>query len=228
MTQRVSKRRDSRASSALRPLSCEQSPLRSADGSALWKSGSTQVLATVHGPVAPRAPHYEQKNAIVSVLVKSGATTKTDEREWEGILTRVLSACVVTDQYPRSIIQVVLQIVATDGSVLSACLHAAVSACLDASIAMKFLPVAATCLIESDGTIRLDPDTAEEDQYGSIVVVVHEDMILATHSTGVHSSMDIILQCVTAAQKMAPAVTSFWRLAVEQKATREAQTLWSC
>lgn len=228
MSQLESERRDGRAASTLRPLSCELSTLKAADGSALWKSGATQVLATVHGPAAPRMLHHEQGDkAIVTVYIKSGVASNTYEREWETILTEILSACILVNEYPRSVIQVVLQIIAVDGSVLSACLHAAISACVDATIAMKFLPVAATCLVDPEGSIQLDPSASEEENKATVVLVVNEDKLLASHTMNLKTSMDVLLQCLAAAQRMAPAVTSFWRLAVEQKTTRETQTLWS-
>ena len=64
-------------SSTLRPLSCELSCLHRADGSSLWKSGSTHVLASVYGPMAPRLPSHEQDQAQVSVMIKSGRTSSS-------------------------------------------------------------------------------------------------------------------------------------------------------
>lgn len=225
-------RADGRLASTLRPLSCELGTLHNADGSALWKSGSTQVLAAVHGPVAPRQPQHETQKAKISIIIKSGTTVNTLEREWEAFLTKALTACLVTEQYPRSVIQIVLQILSADGSVLGAALNGAVAALMDAGIAMKVLPVAVTCLISEidNSTIQLDP-SLEEEQVGGVVVLVSESAtpgkILACHTSGVAASMDVILRCCAVAERAAPAIPAFWRIVIEQKATREAQTLWS-
>ena len=40
-------------------------------------------------------------------------------------------------------------------------------------------------------------------------------------------SLPTILACAQAASKATPAVVTFWRLAMEQRVTRESQTLWS-
>jgi ribonuclease PH len=261
---------DGSVSSTLRPLTCELSCLHRSDGSSLWKSGSTHVLAAVYGPIAPRIPSQEKGNeAVVSVVIKSGrhnpssastdrATAATDsanstgmlEREWEQLLTCILSACIDTKAYARTVVEVVLQVIQDDGSVLAASLHAAVAALMDAGVAMTNLPVATTFLImpyetvadDDDNTdtnnitrplVLLDPSSEEEKNLNTSVLIMvteNEDpnRILATHSmASANLSVPIILSCAQAAAKATPAVVTFWRLAMEQRVTRESQTLWS-
>ena len=50
------------------------------------------------------------------------------EREWEQLLVRVLTASIEDQTYGRAVIEVVLQVIQDDGSVLAAALHAAVAA----------------------------------------------------------------------------------------------------
>ena len=231
------KRPDGRSSGGtLRPLACELTCLHRADGSALWKAGATHVLAAVHGPLAPRQLSKEDSSkGLVNVLIKSSdnSDAMSLEREWETFLSQVLMACVNVAQYPRTVIQVVLQIIQTDGSVLSCALHAAVAALLDAGIQMTSLPVATTCLLSSDGMpMRLDPTTLEEKQSDSSVVVLvndnlNPDEILACQTMGASMPLESLLTCLQAASRASPAVVAFWRLAVEQKTTRQSQTLWS-
>lgn len=227
------KRPDGRSNGGtLRPLACELSCLHQADGSALWKAGATHVLAAVHGPLAPRQLSKEDpQNGLVTVLLKSG-TDNALEREWETFLSNVLMACVDKSQYPRTIIQVVLQVIQTDGSVLSCALHAAVAALLDAGIIMLSLPVATTCLLSKSVDMRLDPTEEEEDENDSSVVVMvndnlQPDKILACQTMGSSMPLESLLTCMQATSRASPAVIAFWRLAVEQKVTRQSQTLWS-
>lgn len=248
----------------LRPLSCELSCLHRADGSSLWKSGSTHVMAAVYGPIAPRLPMQVKTRdcdqAIVSVLIKSSpaatssSSTKRSsfvmEREWEQLLGRVLSASIERGTYARTVIEVVVQVIQDDGSVLAAALHAAVAALLDAGVAMnRALPVATTCLIVENnsnphsGTLLLDP-TAQEERESScdatLFVLVTESLdpgrVLATQSVSIGGScttkaakmtLPNILACAQAASKSTQAVVTFWKLAMEQRAMRESQTLWS-
>jgi len=236
-------RADGRASEGtLRPLSCELSTLHNADGSALWKAGSTHVMAAVHGPLAPLNISKEEEAAVISVVIKSGRQDKISalEYEWREFLCTVLSACIERKRYPRSVVEVVLQIVQADGSVLASLLHAAVAALMDAGIEMLYLPVATTCLVhgnlgpetKSSSAIYLDPSQAEEEESNtSIIVLVNEcsqpDMILGSHAVGRGLPLDKMLACMEVAAKAGPAIVAFWRLAVEQKSTRESQTLWS-
>jgi ribonuclease PH len=229
----MGKRADGRSNGGtLRPLACELSCLHRADGSAMWKSGSTHVLAAVYGPLAPQNMTKEQDTAIVSVLIKSGKQDQL-EYEWSQFLTSVLSSCIDRSMYPRSVVEVVLQIIQGDGSLVACLLHAAVAALMDAGVDLLYLPVATTCLIKNDSSsTHLDPTLSEEEEPGTtVLVLVNEtarpDRILGSHTVGSGLSMEKLLHCTQVASKACPAIVAFWRLAVEQKVTRESQTLWS-
>jgi len=248
----------------LRPLSCELSCLAGADGSALFRSGQTQVLASVHGPIAPRLPqHEDQDRARISVVIKSPSGgdqnpgSSFPEREWEAWLGDVLASAVAVEEMPRTVLQVVVAVLTADGSVLAAALHAAVSALMDTgNVPMKLLPTAVTCLCRrptsgsaSEGgstSIQLDP-TAEQERSGEMCVVLavgpaaadgsagnkngDKMLVLASHTYSYGSSsalsLERFLECCELAYRASPAITAFWRLVVDQKATRESQTLWS-
>jgi len=90
--------------------------------------------------------------------------------------------------------------------------------------------------------LLLDPKRHEElDPSSSVFVIVaeneHPDRILATHSVGASSlsssenkvgggalSIPTIISCAQAAAKATPVVVTFWRLAMEQRFTRESQS----
>jgi ribonuclease PH len=236
------KRADGRANDAtLRPLACELSCLHRPDGSALWKAGSTHVLAAVYGPIAPQNMNNEEDVGVVSVVIKSGmADNGNYENEMSEFLTQVLSSCIDVSLFPRCIIEVVLQIIQSDGSLLSCLLHGAIAALMDAGVDLLYLPVATTCLVRTPSAnnadksiIRLDPTLSEEQEErdSSIIVLVNEqrnpDAILGSHTLGSGISLDNLLACTQIASKACSAVPTFWRLAMEQKLNRESQTLWS-
>ena len=238
------KRADGRANEGtLRPLACELSCLNRPDGSSLWKSGSTHILAAVYGPVAPQNMNNEEDVGQVSVVIKSGmAENITYEYEIGKFITEILSSCIDVSIFPRCIIEVVLQIIQSDGSLLSCLLHAAVAALMDAGVDLLYLPVATTCLVRTtivgnnkkiNNNIWLDPTSAEEQEErdSSILVLVNEqrkpDSILGSHTVGPGVSLDELLACVQISSKACSAIPAFWRLAMEQKLNRESQTLWS-
>ena len=218
-------RPDGRSSGGtLRPLACEMSCLQRADGSALWKAGNTHVLCAVHGPIAPRIAHHEDPNeAVVSVVFQEG-------REWEIFLQIILSGCIDRRQYPRTVVEIVIQVIQADGSVLGCALQAGVAALLDSGICLRHLPVATTCSIGTE--LLLDP-TAEEESDPDVTCMimvntnVEPEKIVGCETMGGKSSLKNILKCQEAASRASPAVVAFLRLAIEQKVTRQAQTLWS-
>jgi|EP00979_Chaetoceros_neogracilis_P003069 exosome complex component RRP46 len=235
---------------SLRPLAAEVSCLKRADGSAKFSSGSTQILAAVYGPAAPRIPSRERTNeASVGVVFKFGtkaASTSADntsnthpgyganERELERFIGDSLMACIAIDQYPRTVIEVVIQVIKVDGSLVATALNAATLALLDAGIQMKSLPIATTCLVPTNGDVttefRFDPTAEEEssDEYSAIVVATDSvrDGVIASMTFG-SFQLDSFLSCVEGAKRASKAVVAFMRIAMEQKVNREAKTLWS-
>jgi exosome complex component RRP46 len=227
---------------ALRPLSCELSTLHNCDGSAEWKSGNTDVLAAVHGPIAPRINQHERADRCsVSVSIKRADGAVPD---WEIFVQRVLASCIRTQQYPRCVISVTLQVLHADGSELAALIHAAVSALLDASIDLTVLPVAVTV---HPSSMRLDPSS--RDIGGGDTNVVVFVFAGSTGAGGADSTTQILactglfgdatalpvgaggvsgwLECCQRAERAVPAIRGFWRLVMEQKMDREANTLWA-
>lgn len=121
------------------------------------------------------------------------------ERELEYFLRDALSSCIILERYPRCVIQVVIQIVQADGSVLGSAVNCALLALMDAGVAMWGLPVASTCVVipkscydntttideddagvettkeKHDDVIWLDPTAEEEAGAGHAIVVIVTD-----------------------------------------------------
>jgi len=205
------------------------------------------VLASCHGPTAPRQPqaladHTSTSDALVQVLLPS--SFRHISYEWEVFLVNVLTSCIRLESCPQhSIIQIVLQIPSNDGSVLAACVHASVSALMDASVELNYLPVAISCVIntptETNNSDKqkefcLDPTLVEEEQEKSgsltMVVVGAEEKCTqmgAIHTSGIRATVQDIMKCWSMAQQAASAVTTFWRLALTHKHKQHAQTLFA-
>jgi len=228
----------------LRPLSCETSCLHRADGSAKLSCGSrkeTEVLVAVFGPISPKNIIKENPNeACISVIWKHAskqmATTAAassngkgnyqsfsagygcTERELERFIGEVASYCVLLKKFPRTIIEIVVQVIKSDGSVLATALNATIIALMDAGIPMSSLAIATTCLIHnpssSDNTILLDPTAQEEvdDKY-SVAVIVTEGNNPFQSDDGIISSMSFrpmspesFLSCIDVASQASKAV----------------------
>lgn len=64
-------RLDNRAFDQIRPVSLKLGTIESADGSAEFGLGNTQVLATVHGPVAAKTRFEQMDRSTLVVKVES-------------------------------------------------------------------------------------------------------------------------------------------------------------
>ncbi len=256
----------------LRPLAAEVSCLSRADGSAKFTSGSTTVLAAVFGPASPKIPSRERPSgAILSVVFKHASKTAASatqsaetgttntralsgygatEREIERFIADALVACVAVKNYPRTVIEVVVQVISVDGSLVSTALNAATLALMDAGVEMNSLPVGTTCLVKTNGgcnfedglesndgdnnytgnMIKFDPSADDEANKDHSVIVLATDSVrdgvIASITLGTFQ-LDLFLSCVEGASRASKAVLAFMRIAVEQKVTREAKTLWS-
>mmetsp|Transcript_29333 Transcript_29333/g.39146 ORF Transcript_29333/g.39146 Transcript_29333/m.39146 type:complete len:262 (-) Transcript_29333:482-1267(-) len=244
----------------LRPLASELSCLQRPDGSAKLSSGPTQILAAVYGPAAPRLSGREVKDrAVVSVVFKHGSKSQggssstkgngngnnnntgappaygATERELEAFIAESLVQCIDVKRYPRTVIEIVIQVIKADGSVVGTAINAAVLALLDASIHMTSLPIACTCLvgrgIENNKDIRLDPTAVEEgdEDFSTIVIVTNaskERSVIASINFGSYG-LSSFLSAIEGSFRASKTMVAFFRLAVEQKVVRESKTLWS-
>lgn len=166
-------------------------------------------------------------NAMTSLSVPLPSGGGATERELEYFLRDALSSCIMLERYPRCVIQVVIQIVQADGSVLGTAVNCAVMALMDAGIAMRGLAVAATCVAINKSltmdidtsdtnekvTIWLDP-TAEEESgegHGMVVIVVDASKIpkQSTSSSVTSISNDMDQVELNAEQDDANIITSF-------------------
>jgi exosome complex component RRP46 len=216
------RRPDGRTSaSSLRPLSADISCLHRADGSAKFSSGNTCVLAAVYGPASPKSVMQENPcRGSVVVVFKHGLKQQSSQQrqqssssavhgstygakpsELEKIIGNSLETCILLEEYPRTIIEVVLQVLQADGSVLSVAMNAAVLACLDAGISMTTIPIGTTCLASPSsgigGSVMLDPSSEEEQASQTIKSKSTDDKSIDASPTVVFLVTEVSSKAVT-------------------------------
>mmetsp|Transcript_23218 Transcript_23218/g.33751 ORF Transcript_23218/g.33751 Transcript_23218/m.33751 type:complete len:263 (-) Transcript_23218:92-880(-) len=137
------RRADGRENNQLRPLATEQGLLHRCDGSARFCQGNTSVLAAVFGPAPPKFSRLENpEKATIDVTFKpSKGTSGPGETEFEILLRSTMEACVALAHYPRTVIQLNVQVLFADGSVLATALLASTLALVNAGIDMVHLPL---------------------------------------------------------------------------------------
>nr|CAG4645743.1 EOG090X0BHT [Lynceus sp. MCZ IZ 141354] len=140
---------DGRRPNELRQIQCSMGVFSQADGSAYLEQGNTKVLAAVYGPHEIRGSKSKALHDQVLVNCQfSMATFSTGERktrprgdrksqEMSNHLKSTFEAVIKTELYPRSQIDIFVEVLQADGGVYSACVNSAMLALIDAGIPIK-------------------------------------------------------------------------------------------
>jgi len=167
-------RHDGRKPDELRPIRMDVGILKNADGSAYVEYGGTKVIAAVYGPreVYPRHLALPDRALIrcryhmapFSTSDRKSPAPSRREIELSKVIREALEAVVFTELYPRTTIDVFIEVLQADGGTRTAGLTAASLALADAGVPMKDL-VAGVAVGKVDGVIVLDIDEVE-DEFG--------------------------------------------------------------
>ncbi|MEM4020482.1 MAG: exosome complex exonuclease Rrp41 [Desulfurococcaceae archaeon] len=168
------RRTDGRSPNELRPIRIAVGVLKNADGSALVEYGGTKVLAAVYGPREAIPKHISLPDRAVLRVRYHMAPFSTNERknpaptrreiELSKVIREALEAVVFTNLFPRTSIDVFIEVLQADGGTRTAGLTAASLALADAGIPMKDL-VIGIAIGKVNGTLVLDINELE-DEYG--------------------------------------------------------------
>ncbi|KAI9320700.1 ribosomal protein S5 domain 2-type protein [Dichotomocladium elegans] len=215
----------------LRNFSASQNVLNQADGSATFEFGETSVMVSVVGPVEVQMRDEKMDEATVEVVVrpdKGVATTK--EKLLEQTLRTAIEPVILGGMMPRTLIQIVVQVLKDDGSVLAASLNGITLALLDGGIPMKFMIAAMTCMIDrKTEEIVMDPTTKELENAASVHTFAFDNLsktphVLLSDSAGEFTQEQYFVchdKCYEAVDK----VHGFLRVAVDSKKQKEYQQL---
>ena len=168
------RRYNGRAYDELRPIRMQVGVLNNANGSALVEYGRTKVLAAVYGPREPQLKHVSIPYRAVLRCRYHMAPFSTHDRkspapsrrevELSKVIRESLEPVVVSEMFPRTSIDIFIEVLNADGGTRTASVTAASLALADAGIPMKDL-VAGVAVGKVDGVIVLDIDEVE-DMYG--------------------------------------------------------------
>ena len=169
------KRLDGRAPDELRQLKIEVGILERADGSAYVELGANKVLAAVYGPREMHPRHRQQPDTAVLRCRYNMAPFSVEERKRPGpnrrsveiskVTREALEPVVFLELYPRSVIDVFIEILQADAGTRTAGINAAAVALADAGVPMRDM-VSSVAVGKIDDTTVLDL-TKDEDQWGT-------------------------------------------------------------
>jgi exosome complex component RRP41 len=173
-------RLDGRKLDELRPVKIEVGVLSNADGSAYIEHGKNKILAAVFGPKEMHPKHLSLPDRMVlrcryhmapfSVQERKSPAPSRREVELSKVIRESLEPAVFVDLYPRSGIDIFVEVLQADGGTRCASITAAALAIADAGIPMRDLVVACAAGKIDDKVVLDLMDT--EDKVGAADVPV--------------------------------------------------------
>jgi exosome complex component RRP41 len=164
-------RLDGRKADELRPVKLEIGVIPNADGSAYIEHGKNKILVGVYGPREMHPKHLSQPDRMVlrcryhmapfSVQERKSPAPSRREVELSKVIREALEPSVFVDLYPRSGIDVFVEVLQADGGTRCASITAASLAIADAGIPLRDLVVACAAG-KVDDTVVLDLYDAED------------------------------------------------------------------
>lgn len=143
------KRPDGRAFDQTRPIKAEIGVLTRAEGSGTFKFGTTWALAGVYGPRKVFPKHQEQAEKAILRTEYRMASFSTNERSRPGpsrrsqeismVMRNAILPAIFVDEFPRTAIDAVAEILQADASTRCAGINAVVLALADAGVPMSDL-----------------------------------------------------------------------------------------
>src|SRR5579871_2543926 len=130
-------------------------PLHFPDGSSIHNSLQTghQILASVNGPIEVQRRDELPEEAVLEIHIRPASGPSSPKERWlESVLHSTLKRVVQTDRFPRTLVQITLQVVSqpepgrkeqyqlnpvSELDTLPALLHAALLALLSANIPLE-------------------------------------------------------------------------------------------
>ena len=173
-------RGDGRKADELRSLKLQVGVLSNADGSAYIVHGKNEILAAAYGPREMHPKHLSQPDRMVlrcryhmapfSVPERKSPAPSRREVELSKVIKESLEPALFLELYPRTGVDVFVEVLQADGGTRCASITAAALAIADAGVPMRDLVVACAAG-KIDDTIVLDLYDVE-DKLGSADVPV--------------------------------------------------------
>jgi exosome complex component RRP41 len=162
---------DGRKLNDLRPTKIEVGVLGNADGSAYIEQGKNKILAAVYGPKEAHPKHLALPDRAVlrcryhmapfSVQERKSPAPSRRELELSKVIRESLEPSVFTEYYPRTSVDLFIEVLQADGGTRCAGITVASVALADAGIPMRDL-VSACAAGKVEGRLVLDLSDVED------------------------------------------------------------------
>ena len=181
-------RADGRAYDELRPIKIKAGVLKRADGSAYVEVGGNKILASVYGPRETYIRRLLKPNTGVIKVRYNMAPFSVDDRKFSvddrkrpgpdrrsneisKIAADALRPALMLESFPRSMVDISIEIIEAEGGTRCAGITAAAVALADAGIPMRDIPVGCAAG-KMNGDIVLDLSEKEDKEGQADVPIV--------------------------------------------------------
>ncbi len=175
-------RYDGRKLNEMRPVKIEVGVLANADGSAYIEQGKNRILAAVYGPreIHPKHQALPDRAALrcryhmapFSVQERKSPAPSRREHELSKVIREALEPSIFTEYYPRTAIDLFIEVLQADGGTRCAGITVASLALADAGIPMRDL-VCACAAGKVEDRLILDLDDLEDKSEGADVPIAY-------------------------------------------------------
>jgi exosome complex component RRP41 len=162
---------DGRGLTDLRPIKMEVGVLDKADGSAYIEWGKNKIMVAVYGPREAHPKHIALADRAVircryhmapfSVEERKSPAPSRREMELSKVVREALEPAILSEQFPRTTIDLFIEVLQSDGGTRCAGITASSLALADAGIPLKEL-VSACAAGKIQGKVVLDLSDAED------------------------------------------------------------------
>lgn len=162
---------DGRRVDELRPIKIEVGVLKNANGSASIELGKNKIIAAVYGPKEVHPKHMARPDRSLlrcryhmspfSTETRKSPAPSRREVEISKVIREALEPALILEDYPRTAIDVYIEVLQADGGSRVASITAASTALADAGINMRDL-VTGCAVGKVDGQIVLDLNDIED------------------------------------------------------------------
>lgn len=164
-------RTNGRAIDELRNVSIKAGIINNADGSAMIEFGKNKIVAAVFGPKEVHPKHMMNMDKAVIKCRYHMMSFSTDTRkrpnisrreiEISKVIREAVQPAIIMEDYPRTAIEIYIEILQSDGGSRCAAINAASIALADAGINMRDL-ITACAAGKANGQVILDIDDTED------------------------------------------------------------------
>jgi len=184
------RRLDGRKWNELRPIRMEVGVLKNADGSAYIEWGKNKITAAVYGPKEVHPKHQVLPDrallrsryhmAPFSVDERKNPAPSRREIEISKVIREALEPAVIVEDYPRTAIEVWVEVLQSDGGSRVAGITAASLALAEAGINMRDMVVGCSCGLLGEQVVADLDDTEDKEGNGDMPVAIMPNLGVVT------------------------------------------------